>query len=104
MEVYTMFQLGEHISFATSERTCTLTIIDQPFAPFTEGAVVLPVRCPELGPDTMVVKIYDVPEDDNGGDEDDGSGEGAERDAGEDHEGIDNNYSVESGRPQRSGP
>ncbi len=87
-----MFQLGEHISFATSERTYTLTIVDQPFAPFTE-AVVLPVRCPELGPDTMVAKIYGVPEDDdNGGDGEDGSGEGAER---EDHEGGDNDYSVD---------
>ncbi|RPD62706.1 hypothetical protein L226DRAFT_558715 [Lentinus tigrinus ALCF2SS1-7] len=52
-----MFSAGQRISFITSERTFTFTI-DRPFMPFTKSVVLL-VRSQELGPDLVVLKIYD---------------------------------------------
>ena len=58
MEASPIFFSGQTVTLQTPERTLTLTI-DRPFAPFTK-AVVLLARCPELGPDpVVVVKIYD---------------------------------------------
>ncbi|PIL34718.1 hypothetical protein GSI_03499 [Ganoderma sinense ZZ0214-1] len=59
MEASPMFFPGREVTIQTQapERTLTLTI-DRPFAPFTK-AVVLVARSPELGPDPVVVKIYD---------------------------------------------
>ena len=59
MEPDSMFAPGQTVTLQTHtpERTLTFTI-DRPFAPFSK-AVVLLARCPELGPDPVVVKIYD---------------------------------------------
>ncbi|KAI0748860.1 hypothetical protein C8Q74DRAFT_376561 [Fomes fomentarius] len=57
MEAPPMLSAGERISIATPEGIFTF-IIDKPFAPFTK-AVVLLARCPELGPDPAIVKIFD---------------------------------------------
>ncbi|KAM5545644.1 hypothetical protein V8D89_000682 [Ganoderma adspersum] len=57
MEASPIFFPGQTVTLKTPDRTLTLTI-DRPFAPFTK-AVVLLARCPELGPDPVVVKIYD---------------------------------------------
>ncbi|KAM5545662.1 hypothetical protein V8D89_000700 [Ganoderma adspersum] len=57
MEASPIFFPGQTVTLRTPDRTLTLTI-DRPFAPFTK-AVVLLARCPELGPDPVVVKIYD---------------------------------------------
>ena len=57
MEASPIFFPGQTVTLQTLEHTLTLTI-DRPFAPFTK-AVVLLARCPELGPDPVVVKIYD---------------------------------------------
>ena len=57
MEASPIFFPGREVTFQTPERTITLTI-DRHFAPFTK-AVVLVARSPELGPDPVVVKIYD---------------------------------------------
>ncbi|KAI0764756.1 hypothetical protein C8Q74DRAFT_1429621 [Fomes fomentarius] len=48
---------GERITIATADSTFTF-IIDKPFAPFTK-AVVLRARCPELGPEPIIIKIFD---------------------------------------------
>ncbi len=52
-----MFFPGQNVTIQTPDRTLTLTI-DRPFAPFTK-AVILVARSPQLGPDPVVVKIYD---------------------------------------------
>ncbi|KAM5545657.1 hypothetical protein V8D89_000695 [Ganoderma adspersum] len=57
MEASPIFFPGQTVTFQTPERRLTFTI-DRPFTPFTK-AVVLLARCPELGPDPVVVKIYD---------------------------------------------
>ncbi|KAI1784115.1 hypothetical protein LXA43DRAFT_1101750 [Ganoderma leucocontextum] len=57
MEASPIFFPGQTVSIQTPDRTLTLTI-DRPFAPFTK-AVVLLARSPQLGPDPVVVKIYD---------------------------------------------
>ncbi|KAM5545664.1 hypothetical protein V8D89_000702 [Ganoderma adspersum] len=57
MEASPVFFPGQTVTLQTADRTLTLTI-DRPFAPFTK-AVVLLARSPELGPDPVVVKIYD---------------------------------------------
>ncbi|KAI1784118.1 hypothetical protein LXA43DRAFT_1077470 [Ganoderma leucocontextum] len=57
MEASPIFSPGQTVSIQTPDRTLTLTI-DRPFAPFTK-AVVLLARSPQLGPDPVVVKIYD---------------------------------------------
>ncbi|KAI1793604.1 hypothetical protein LXA43DRAFT_1121623 [Ganoderma leucocontextum] len=57
MEASPIFFPGQTVSIQTPERTLTLTIV-RPFAPFTK-AVVLLARSPQLGPDPVVVKIYD---------------------------------------------
>ena len=57
MEASPIFFPGRQVTFQTPQRTLTLTI-DKPFAPFTK-AVVLLARSPDLGPDPVVVKIYD---------------------------------------------
>ena len=57
MEASPIFFPGQTVTLQTPDRTLTFTI-DRPFAPFTK-AVVLLARSPELGPDPVVVKIYD---------------------------------------------
>ena len=57
MEASPIFFPGRQVTFQTPERTLTLTI-DKPFAPFTK-AVVLLAHSPDLGPDPVIVKIYD---------------------------------------------
>ncbi|KAI0748858.1 hypothetical protein C8Q74DRAFT_1361862 [Fomes fomentarius] len=57
MDAPPMLSAGEQITIATPDSTFTF-IIDKPFAPFTK-AVVLLARCPELGPDPAIVKIFD---------------------------------------------
>ncbi|KAI1784117.1 hypothetical protein LXA43DRAFT_246888 [Ganoderma leucocontextum] len=57
MEASPIFFPGQTVSIQTPQRTLTLTI-DRPFAPFTK-AVVLLARSPQLGPDPVIVKIYD---------------------------------------------
>ncbi|RPD62729.1 hypothetical protein L226DRAFT_532282 [Lentinus tigrinus ALCF2SS1-7] len=52
-----MFSAGQRISLIASERTFTFTI-DRPFMPFTKSVVLL-VRSQELGPDPVVLKMYD---------------------------------------------
>ncbi|RPD62720.1 hypothetical protein L226DRAFT_532291 [Lentinus tigrinus ALCF2SS1-7] len=52
-----MFCAGQRFSLIASERTLTFTI-DRPFMPFTKSVVLL-VRSQELGPDPVVIKIYD---------------------------------------------
>ena len=57
MEASPIFFPGRNLTFQTSQRTLTLTI-DKHFAPFTK-AVVLLARSPELGPNPVIIKIYD---------------------------------------------
>ncbi|KAM5545648.1 hypothetical protein V8D89_000686 [Ganoderma adspersum] len=57
MEASPIFFPGQKVTLQIPDRTLTLTI-DRPFAPFTK-AVVLLARAPELGPDPVIVKIYD---------------------------------------------
>ncbi|KAI0779701.1 hypothetical protein C8Q74DRAFT_1316216 [Fomes fomentarius] len=52
-----MFSAGETITLSTDSRTLTFTI-DRPFTPFTKSVVLL-ARSTDLGPDPVVIKIYD---------------------------------------------
>ncbi|KAM5545663.1 hypothetical protein V8D89_000701 [Ganoderma adspersum] len=57
MEASPSFFPGQKVTLQTPERMLALTI-DRPFAPFTK-AVVLLTCAPELGPNPVIIKIYD---------------------------------------------
>ncbi|RDX54306.1 hypothetical protein OH76DRAFT_1082478 [Lentinus brumalis] len=52
-----MFSAGQNISLTTNGRTLTFSI-ERPFTPFTKSVVLL-ASSTELGPDPVVIKIYD---------------------------------------------